>query len=487
MKIVICDDEKIYVDKVYDIVKKYCENDEISYYENAEQLLNDIENSTYNNDIYILDIEIDNVNGLDIAKAIREKDTSALIIFLTNYDKYVYDAFEVKTFRYIPKDVIEEKLPQAVKDAVVRIKERNSKNIYVGVSGRVIRRIELDEIVFIEKYQKNIIFNLLDKSVILGNPDYVFHVIQLSNFNRIIFALGMKLINITIYLIARRKIRNINYKILGNPAYIVFVIVGFIVSLKMMSVVIDNSVSSLKLGVSILFVVFIFMFGILIFLTDNLYNEKLKTKENEYMAIKSEMLEKSLKDINRLYDENSKNFHEFKHHINIINSLLLDSSNKKAIEYLKGIDLYSRYSQVFHTGNDIIDTVLNVKNTEANQKHISLFADINIDKVTVNDADLCSVLSNLIDNAIEAVDKTEKNKNIKLTINQKGNMLFIAAENPSSSNPLENNFNSQKKGNHGWGMKIINDIVNKYNGNITTNYDNEIFKIKIMLIQEKTV
>lgn len=324
-------------------------------------------------------------------------------------------------------------------------------------------------------------------SVILGNPDYVFHVIQLSNFNRIIFALVMKLINITIYLIAKRKIRNINYKILGNPAYIVFVIVGFIVSLKMMSVVIDNSVSSLKLGVSILFVVFIFMFGILIFLTDNLYNEKLKTKENEYMAIKNKMLEKSLKDINRLYDENSKNFHEFKHHINIINSLLLDSPNKKAIEYLKGIDLYSRYSQVFHTGNNIIDTVLNVKNTEANQKHISLFADINIDKVTVNDADLCSVLSNLIDNAIEAVDKLEQSKTIKLTINQKGNMLFIAIENPSSINPLENNFNSQKKGNHGWGMKIINDIVNKYNGNITTNYDNEIFKIKIMLIQEKTI
>lgn len=57
-------------------------------------------------------------------------------------------------------------MTQAVKDAVVRIKERNSKNIYVGVSGRVIRRIELDEIVFIEKYQKNIIFNLLDKSIV---------------------------------------------------------------------------------------------------------------------------------------------------------------------------------------------------------------------------------------------------------------------------------------------------------------------------------
>ena len=93
---------------------------------------------------------------------------------------------------------------------------------------------------------------------------------------------------------------------------------------------------------------------------------------------------------------------------------MLDSSNKKAIEYLKGIDLYSRYSQVFHTGNDIIDTVLNVKNTEANQKHISLFADINIDKVTVNDADLCSVLSNLIDNAIERLLIKQKKQEYKI-------------------------------------------------------------------------
>ena len=312
-------------------------------------------------------------------------------------------------------------------------------------------------------------------SVILGNPDYVFHVIQLSNFNRIIFALGMKLINITIYLIARRKIRNINYKILGNPAYIVFVIVGFIVSLKMMSVVIDNSVSSLKLGVSILFVVFIFMFGILIFLTDNLYNEKLKTKENEYMAIKSEMLEKSLKDINRLYDENSKNFHEFKHHINIINSLLLDSSNKKAIEYLKGIDLYSRYSQVFHTGNDIIDTVLNVKNTEANQKHISLFADINIDKVTVNDADLCSVLSNLIDNAIKF---SHDDSVIYIQASSKYEKIFVSVKDTGIGIPRDSikkiwdrfyktdlSRGKDKRGT-GLGLSIVKEIIQAHGENI---------------------
>lgn len=52
-------------------------------------------------------------------------------------------------------------------------------------------------------------------------------------------------------------------------------------------------------------------------------------------------------------------------------------------------------------------------------KNISLFADVNIDKITVKDADLCSILSNLIDNAIEAVDKIENDKTVKLNINQK--------------------------------------------------------------------
>ena len=94
MKIVICDDEKIYVDKVYDIVKKYCENDEISCYENAKQLLNDIENSTYNNDIYILDIEIDNVK-VDAEKC-TEKEIKQLRL-KTSMVFQNYNIFKNKT------------------------------------------------------------------------------------------------------------------------------------------------------------------------------------------------------------------------------------------------------------------------------------------------------------------------------------------------------------------------------------------------------
>ena len=320
-------------------------------------------------------------------------------------------------------------------------------------------------------------------SVVCGNPNYIMDIVQQSNDNRIIYGVFMKCLNIVIYLIIRKRIRRINCKILGNPLYAILSFLTFFITLRIMNLIMENSIVSLKLGISLLFIVFIVTFCGLIFLTNHLFNEKLKSTENEYINIKNKILEKNLKDINHLYEDNSKNFHEFKHHIDILNSLLTESSNSKAVEYLKSINLYSKYSQEFYSGCEIIDTVLNVKNIEAKQQNINLSVDININEITINDADLCSVLSNLIDNAIEATEKTEKERLVKIYINQKGNMIFLKVKNPCQFNPKISNFSTTKTGNHGWGIKIINDIVNKYNGTITNQYEDKNIVIKVMLVQ----
>lgn len=167
MKIVICDDEKIYVENISKIINNHIKNADIVYYNNIKDIANCIKDDK-NISVYILDIEFgqDNINGMDIAKVIRKKDKDAIIIFLTNYDKYVYDAYEVMAFRYIPKCRINEKLPLAIRDAVLKIKESYSKNIYIGAYGKTIRRIEHDEIIYIEKYQKNIVMYLKDNTVV---------------------------------------------------------------------------------------------------------------------------------------------------------------------------------------------------------------------------------------------------------------------------------------------------------------------------------
>ncbi len=106
ISIAICDDdpkviEKIecYFDKLHD------RNYEYDVFFNGNELLDykNKQNISYN--LYILDIEMDNLDGITLAKKIRIIDPKSLIIFLTGYSQYVYDVFEVITFDFIPKPI----------------------------------------------------------------------------------------------------------------------------------------------------------------------------------------------------------------------------------------------------------------------------------------------------------------------------------------------------------------------------------------------
>ncbi len=63
-------------------------------------------------------------------------------------------------------------------------------------------------------------------------------------------------------------------------------------------------------------------------------------------------------------------------------------------------------------------------------------------------------------------------------------MLFISATNSAASNPELNNFNSVKKGNHGWGLKIIKEVAEKYNGEVLTEFENGRFTVKVIILQK---
>lgn len=75
-------------------------------------------------EVYILDIEMNNISGLDFAKIIREKNATALIIFVTSYEEYVFDVFEVITFDFIKKPISYEKFKLTI----------NKVNNYLGIA-----------------------------------------------------------------------------------------------------------------------------------------------------------------------------------------------------------------------------------------------------------------------------------------------------------------------------------------------------------------
>lgn len=148
-KIAICDDEKSSAAKAAELLEKYrgahprLEMSADIFYTSID-LLGAIENNNY--DIYLLDIYIDKMNGIEIAEAIRKRDTDGQIIFMTSSNAFYKEAFRIHAAHYLEKPILEEDFF----DAMDRVcSEESSRYLTVRESGEV-SKIAIDDILYIE-------------------------------------------------------------------------------------------------------------------------------------------------------------------------------------------------------------------------------------------------------------------------------------------------------------------------------------------------
>ena len=105
----------------------------------------------------ILDIQMPNINGKDIAKKIRQKNMNAMIIFLSSFSKYVFEGYELGIFRYILKKNVYEMLPKALNDAI-KIVKMEEKEKYIIQTKTRFETIYLKDIIYIYRESKDGIF-----------------------------------------------------------------------------------------------------------------------------------------------------------------------------------------------------------------------------------------------------------------------------------------------------------------------------------------
>lgn len=190
----------------------------------------------------------------------------------------------------------------------------------------------------------------------------------------------------------------------------------------------------------------------------------------------------------------AKELHDRKHHIQILRNFLADGKTEKAIAYLDDILLsigsqrteytknFDEYSEFLLSGNDIIDYVLAEKKAEADKKNIVMEIQISVlpAVVPIRSGDLCCLLSNAIDNAIESADR-----HIRIRIASHGEMLIFKIENDCKKIPQFQNGKlvSLKKdaAKHGYGIPIMEEIVKQYQGYITYDFDQSFFRLQILL------
>lgn len=236
----------------------------------------------------------------------------------------------------------------------------------------------------------------------------------------------------------------------------------------------------------IFFLAFMFaFFAVIIYFYLKVQREKFK-----YATLRAKLLEYNYHNIYEGYMNSQKIYHDMKNHLIIINQYILENENNKALEYIQSIKgpIFYLDNSVW-SGIKVIDFVLNYKLMEAQKEKIKV--EYNIDKITnreflIQDNELCALLSNLLDNAIDACKILEEDKReIKVTIKYINNMLIIKTCNRTLNPPVKKNgkYITQKKDKyrHGIGISSIKNVVSKYEGCIDFTYYKEQFSVSLTL------
>ena len=205
-------------------------------------------------------------------------------------------------------------------------------------------------------------------------------------------------------------------------------------------------------------------------------------------------LKKQLYYYSFLIKESNKKLISLKHDLNNqlqVAYVIFKQDKEKAIEMLDKInENLSQIPQTQYCKNLILNTILAIKVTEAESKNIKVKVKIdNSIKFDMEDIDLCNLFTNLLDNSIEA-SKNIPNKDIEINIYKKLDYIIIKCEN-TYSHKIEKDehgkFKSTKlnDGNHGYGLKIIEDIVNKYNGELNIQTSGGRFVVMVVFHKQR--
>lgn len=218
-------------------------------------------------------------------------------------------------------------------------------------------------------------------------------------------------------------------------------------------------------------------------------------RENDILTSQLSLQETSVKNLENAYNRTRMFRHDIKNHILTMN-ILAENENlpeiKKYLKEMSGIIDESSYIKI--TGISAVDAILNEKLYEAQSDSITTSYDVtNLTKNSIKPVDMCIILSNALDNAIEANEKIEDkdSRYIKLKIHGDSTYTVISVTNPTISTPVKasgDTYKTSKKDekNHGFGLKSIKSTAEKYDGDMLTKCEDGVFTLVIKLKADDT-
>jgi two-component system sensor histidine kinase AgrC len=206
-------------------------------------------------------------------------------------------------------------------------------------------------------------------------------------------------------------------------------------------------------------------------------------------AYQSDLVQTHYDEVENMYRKMRGWRHDYRNHIQLLKTFAAAGDLDAIRAYLDELDTdLSTVDTVIKTGNKMTDAILNSKISLARAKHIPVTADAHVPvALTTAELDLCIILGNLFDNAIDAsLELPEEQRMIRVYMDMKNTQLYISFTNLSAAGKQhkENGrFRTTKGEGHGFGLVRIDTIVERCGGYISRNSEDGAFTTEILLPQ----
>lgn len=323
-------------------------------------------------------------------------------------------------------------------------------------------------------------------STLFGGYDIFLRMVSVPGIFRSVTIIIIKCFWILIFFMLKKFLYKFSLNQKSIYTFLIIALAGFMGFIYL----VNQTFKSFSYAMTGMWLTFVVIFSLVFFVIYFVLESREEKMKLNFAEMRNALLEENYQVINDIYMKNAKLYHDLNNHLNVLYQLLEQENILDAKAYIQEVSKpIMQLSKSVWTGIDVVDVIINSKVEKMKEKGIPVEVNVEFpDNTNILPHDMCTIISNLLDNAIEATDKLKGSGGISLVIRRINHFLLIKISNYASTEKkdfvLFPDTSKENKELHGWGLPSVRDAVDKYNGSFKcTNKDGK-FVVTIMLFYE---